>query len=70
LLGTAQRGATLELRWDDGEPQRLRVHGVGRDGRRAVPAVPGAGRHRLTVSVRARSHGAVVLDRVVVETTP
>lgn len=67
LLGAAQRGAALELSWNDGEPKRLRVHGVGRDGRRAVPEVPGAGHHRLTVTVQARSHGAVVLDRVVVE---
>jgi hypothetical protein len=67
LLGTAQRGATLEVRWDDGEPARLRVWGEGRDGRRRVPDPPGAGRHRLRIDVRSRPHGAVVLDRVVVE---
>jgi hypothetical protein len=67
LLGTAQRGAELELRWDGGEATVVRVRGEAPDRRLRVPDVPGAGRHRLAVTVRARPHGAVVLDRVVVE---
>ncbi|MCU0305508.1 MAG: hypothetical protein MUC56_15750 [Thermoanaerobaculales bacterium] len=67
LLGSAQRGATLEVGWDDGEPVRLRVWGEGRDGRRRLPDPPGPGRHRLRIDLGAPPHGAAVLDRVVVE---
>ena len=67
LLGTARRGAELEVRWDGGEPSRLQVQGDGRDGRLKMPDPPGPGRHRLSIGLRARPHGAVVLDRVLSE---
>jgi len=67
LLGTAQQGAEVELRWDGEEPRSLRVEGEGREGRLKIPDTPGPGRHRLSIGLRARPHGAVVLDRVVVE---
>jgi hypothetical protein len=67
LLGTARRGVGLELAWDDGAPIRLRVAGDMPTGRLRVPPPPGPGRHRLRVAVNGRPHGAVVLDRVVVE---
>jgi hypothetical protein len=67
LLGTARRGVGLELAWDDGEAVRIRVAGDMPTGRIRVPPPPGPGRHRLRVAVHSRPHGAVVLDRVVVE---
>jgi hypothetical protein len=70
LLGTAQRGAEVELRWDGEDPVRLRVQGDAPDARLKVPDVPGRGRHLLTITTRARPQGAVVLDRVVVESAP
>ncbi|MEX1311012.1 MAG: hypothetical protein AB1Z65_11375, partial [Candidatus Sulfomarinibacteraceae bacterium] len=67
LLGSAKRGAEIELRWDGEDAVVLPVWGEGRDGRLEVPRVPGRGRHRLSIRVGAKPHGAVVLDRVVVE---
>ncbi len=67
ILGTARRGAEIEVGWDGEEPRSLRVQGEGRDGRLKMPDAPGPGRHRLSIGLRARPHGAVVLDRVVVE---
>jgi len=67
LLGTAQRGAEIEVSWDGEDPIRLRVQGDAQDGRLEVPGVPGRGRHLLRITMRARPHGAVVLDRVVLE---
>jgi len=67
LLGTARRGADLELRWEGGDSVSIRVAGDGEDSRLRMPAPPGAGRHRLSVSLRSGANGAAVLDRVVVE---
>jgi len=67
LLGTARRGAMIELRWDDEDPELVRVEGEERDGRLKVPDAPGPGHHALSVVLRARPLGAMVLDRVVVE---
>ncbi len=67
LLGTAQRGAEVELQWDGEDPIRLRVQGDAADGRLQVPGAPGRGRHLLRITMRTQPHGAVVLDRVVVE---
>jgi len=67
LVGPARRGAELEIRWDDGDPILLRVRGKERDGRLKVPETPGPGHHSLSVVLRARPLGAMVLDRVVVE---
>ena len=69
LLGTAQKGAVVEVQWDSEDPTGLRVQGEARDGRLKVPGTPGQGRHLLKIKMRARPHGAVVLDRVVVEKT-
>ena len=68
LLGSARRGAEIELRWDGGEASTLPVRGDTPDGQLRVPDVPGAGKHRLTIAMKGRPHGAVVLDRLVVET--
>jgi hypothetical protein len=70
LLGTARRGATLSLAWDDAEPRRLRVASDASAARLRAPPPPGPGRHRLRVGVASRPYGAVVLDRVVVEAGP
>ncbi len=67
LLGTARRGAEIEVQWDGGDLVGLRVRGDAPNARLKVPGVPDQGRHLLRVTVRARPHGAVVLDRVVVE---
>ena len=70
LLGTAQRGAEVEIRWDGEDPHRLRVQGDGPDARLKVPGAPDQGRHMLWIAMKAKPHGAVVLDRVVVESNP
>ena len=67
LVGTAMQGARLDMRWDDGEMEPQRVEGGLRAGRLTVHPPPGPGRHRLSIRVAARAHGAVVLDRVIVE---
>ncbi len=67
LLGTAKRGARVEFRWNGGESLALPVWGEGESGRLEVPGVPGSGRHSLSITVVARPHGAIVLDRVRVE---
>jgi len=66
LVGSAQRGAEVEMRWDDGRPARIRVAGRAEHGRLRAPQPPGPGRHRLGVTLRTESGGAAVLDRVVV----
>jgi len=70
LLGTAQQGAEVELRWDGGDPVSLRVRGDAPNARLRVAGVPDQGRHRLSIAMKAQPHGAVVLDRVVVEMEP
>jgi len=70
LLGTARQGAEVELRWDGEDPVRLRVQGDVQHSRLTVPGVPGQGRHLLWIAMKAQPHGAVVLDRVVVEAGP
>jgi hypothetical protein len=67
LLGTAQRGAKLTLRWDDGPARVLAVRGSGRDARLRLPGSPPGGRHRLSLQVTSPPGGAAVLDRVVVD---
>ena len=69
LLGTAQRGAEIEFRWDGEDLHRLRVQGDGPDARLKVPGAPDQGRHMLWIAMKAKPHGAVVLDRVVVESS-
>ncbi len=70
LLGTAQRGAEVEVRWDGEDPVLLRVQGDDPDARLLLPGVPDQGRHTLRITMWAQPHGAVVLDRVVVESNP
>jgi len=67
LLGTAQKGAEIEYRWDGDDPNLMPVRGEERDGRLKAPPAPGPGKHLLSVMLHSRPHGAVVLDRVVVE---
>ncbi|MFV2072864.1 MAG: hypothetical protein ACC742_09460, partial [Thermoanaerobaculales bacterium] len=67
LLGTARRGARLEVGWDDGEAVSIIVGGEDREGRVRLPPPPGGGRHRLSLVMRCPANGAGVLDRVVIE---
>jgi hypothetical protein len=67
LVGTAQNGAKLHIRWDDGPPITMAVGGKARDARIQLPDPPGGGRHRLRISMSCQVHGAAVLDRVVIE---
>lgn len=67
LQGTAQRGAQLTVRWNDGEALVLPVAGSAQDGRLRLPGTLPRGRHRLSLKVNAPPGGAAVLDRVIVE---
>jgi hypothetical protein len=67
FLGTARRVASLELRWDDDEPTTFRWSGEGATERLRIPVPSGKGLHRLRIAHRSGPHGALVLDRVVVE---
>jgi hypothetical protein len=67
LLGTARRAAKLELRWDAQEPVSVPWSGDGATESIRLPPAPGVGRHRLSITLRSPPHGAVVLDRLVVE---
>jgi hypothetical protein len=66
LLGTAQRAAKLELRWNAQEAVSVPWSGESRTERLHMPPPPGKGRHRLSITLRSSPHGAVVLDRLVV----
>jgi hypothetical protein len=66
LEGPAQAGATLVLSWDGGVTHRLLVSSP-EPGSIAVPDVPGAGRHRLRITLEAPHGGDAVLDRLVVQ---
>jgi hypothetical protein len=65
LDGAAQRGATLQIGWDDGAPVELLVAARG-PARATLAPPPGAGKHRLHMTLRAPAGGEAVLDRVVV----
>ncbi len=67
LVGSAQRGADLVVRWDDGPPAAIAVSGASPAGRVRLPDPPAPGRRRLRVGLRAPAGGGAVLDRVVVE---
>jgi hypothetical protein len=66
-LGTARKRGRLEIVWDQLEPVSVVWRGDGETTRLSVPPPPGPGRHRLGLTVRSRPKGAIVLDRVVVE---
>jgi hypothetical protein len=66
LVGPAQRGSEIEIRWNDLEPVTLPVRGRASDARIKVPRVPGSGRHRLSVTLRSPADGGAFLNRVVV----
>ncbi len=65
LDGAAGSGASIEASWDGAPPAALPVAG-GTRGSVALPAPPGAGRHRLRLVLRSTG-GEAVLDRLVVE---
>jgi hypothetical protein len=67
LVGSAQRGARLEVRWDYNAPVTSPVSGAAPDGRVRLPDPPAPGRRQLRVVLRAPPGGGAVLDRVVVE---
>ncbi len=67
VVGPAQRGTELALRWDDGRTVSVTVRGEVKDGRLRLPDPPGGGRHRLSIVARCPPRGAAVLDRIVVE---
>ena len=66
LDGPAREGAALLVSWDGTTPTRVPVSGRG-TGSVALPGVPGAGRHRLRITLEARPGGEAVLDRLMVE---
>ena len=70
LMGTAQKWGRLEIRWNDGEPVVTPWRGDGATERVVLPPPPGPGRHRLGIGLLSPPHGAVVLDRLVVERAP
>jgi len=65
LDGGARQGARLAMQWDELEPVERVVRGSGRA---TVPLAPppGAGRHRLRLTLHAPGGGEAVLDRVLV----
>jgi hypothetical protein len=65
-LGTARKWARLELSWDGEDVVVVPWSEVTDPDNIYVPKPPGAGRHRLSVTVRSPPNGAVVLDRIVV----
>jgi len=67
LLGTARQGAQFEIRWDEKEPVLVPWSGKRATESLQMPPPPGEGRHRLSITLRSPPHGAVVLDRFVVE---
>ena len=70
LMGSAQKWGRLELMWDDGEPVIIPWRGEGATERVAMPSPPGPGRHRLGLRLLSPPHGAVALDRLLVEQAP
>jgi len=66
LVGSAQRGAELVVRWNHLDPVAIGVSGAADEGRVRLPDPPGPGRHSLRVTVAAPPGGGAVLDRVVV----
>jgi hypothetical protein len=66
LLGTAQKAARLELRWDGQEPQMVPWSGERATESLQMPPPPGEGRHRLSITLHSPPQGAVVLDRLIV----
>jgi hypothetical protein len=64
LLGTARRGVKLELSWDAGEPVSVSWSGDAAIESLRLAPPPGAGRHRLGITLRSPPYGAVVLDRL------
>jgi hypothetical protein len=67
LLGTARKKAQLEIRWNETEAQIVPWSGEGATESVRMPSPPGDGRHRLSITLHSPPHGAVVLDRLVVE---
>ena len=65
LDGAAQHGATLQVGWDDDAAVDLAVAARG-PARAPLAPPPGAGKHRLHLTLRAPAGGEAVLDRVVV----
>jgi hypothetical protein len=63
-LGTSEKWAILEMRWNDGEVLSVPCRDVADFENIFVPPPPGAGRHWLTIAVRSPPNGAVVLDRL------
>jgi hypothetical protein len=66
LLGTAQRSARLVVRWDDGEAFVVPWRSEESTAVLQLPDPPGMGHRHLSITLRCPSHGAVVLDRLVV----
>jgi len=67
LDGDAKRQARIDVRWDDGETQPVRLGGGATQGRLRLPDPPGPGRHRLRVIFHAPPGGTAVFDRIIVE---
>ena len=67
LLGTAQKTAQLEIKWNEKEPLLVAWSGERATESLRLSPPPGDGHHRLSITLHSPPHGAVVLDRFVVE---
>jgi len=70
LMGTARKWGRLELRWDNEAMVVIPWRGEGATERLVLPPPPGPGHHRLSIGLRSPPHGAVALDRLLVEQAP
>ncbi len=66
LMGTAKRRGRLEVQWDDGKPVTIPWRGEAATERVVLPSPPGPGRHHLGIRLLSPPHGAVALDRLLV----
>jgi hypothetical protein len=70
LMGGAQKRGRLEVQWDDGNRVTIPWRGRGATERVMLVSPPGPGRHRLRIRLLSPRHGAVALDRLLVERSP
>jgi hypothetical protein len=70
LLGTARKKSDFMVRWNDGPITVIRWRGRSEPPESVrLPPPPGPGRHRLRIQFACPPEGAVVLDRLIVDST-
>jgi hypothetical protein len=70
LMGSARKRGRLRVQWDNCEPVDIPWRGEGATERVVLASPPGPGRHRLSIRLLSPRHGAVALDRLLVERGP